>query len=54
MINNKSLSGKKTKNEKIPLFTGKDKLKGRVDIKLDRRRKVDHLGIKVIYNCRLS
>lgn len=34
-------------NERIPLFSGNDKLKGRVDIKLDRRKKVDHLGIKL-------
>ena len=50
MINNKSLRAGKDKNEKIPLYRGNEKLKGRVDIKLDRRRKVDHLGIKVKYN----
>jgi hypothetical protein len=48
MIKNKNLGNRKENLSKIPLFTGKDKLKGRVDIKLDRRRKVDHLGIKVI------
>jgi hypothetical protein len=48
LVKNKNLSSGKEATSKIPLFTGKDKLKGRVDIKLDRRRKVDHLGIKVI------
>jgi hypothetical protein len=44
---NRNPKNTSSKPEKIPLYIGNDKLKGRVDIKLDRRRKVDHMGIKV-------
>ena len=49
MIKNKSFKSGSVDNQKIFLFTGKDKLKGRVDIKLDRRRKIDHMGIRVSF-----
>lgn len=49
-IKNKNFKTGEEENTKIPLFRGNDKLKGKVDIRLDRRRKFDHLGIRVYFN----
>ncbi len=33
--------------KKIPLFIKNDKISGTIDIKLDRKQKLDHMGIRV-------
>lgn len=33
-------------SKKLPIYTGNDSLKGRVDVRLDNKKKCDHYGIK--------
>ncbi len=34
-------------NKKIPLFIKDDKVSGKIDIKLDRKKKLNHMGIRI-------